>query len=474
MRRLDRVTRVLIVIAVAALAMRVGYIAFAKKGPCTISVAGVTVGRYHSECTGDPTNGKPNDQVYYNAAANHLADGGGFTEPLPPRTGPAADHPPLTVVALAAVSLAFEHVPLVWLADATHLPGKSHAVYTHVREQRYFMALVGALNVLLVGLLARRIGGDRVAIVAAAIAAVYPNLWVNDGLLFSETIAITCVLAAMLWALRCARRPTLGSFVALGAACALAGMARAESLLLVPLLVLPTAWSVRAQGGAAAMRRAATAVGAALLVVAPWFVYNQARFTSTVMISTNDGLALAGSNCDRSYYGPAIGLWTPAPECVFSEAQLAKLGDQSEVSRAYRTRAFDYMKTHKTRLLLVVAPARLGRVWGFFRPVDMIDYNVGESRERWVSWAGLVSYYALFAGAIGGVGVMLRSRRHFALWVLAVPTICVTIVAALTYGQTRLRATAEPSLVVLASVAFVGLFETMARRNSGSPGSRSR
>ena len=46
-------------------------------------------------------------------------------------------------------------------------------------------------------------------------------------------------------------------------------------------------------------RRIGAAVGASVLVVAPWVVYNLSRFDQPVFLSTNDGLALAGSNCDR-------------------------------------------------------------------------------------------------------------------------------------------------------------------------------
>ncbi|HEY3834161.1 MAG TPA: hypothetical protein VGO03_17855, partial [Acidimicrobiia bacterium] len=185
---------VLIILVVAA-GVRIGYVAIAKRGPCAIESQGRVVGYYHSQCTGSAP-GRANDQVYYNAAANELALGKGFTNPFQGGVA-AADHPPLGAVVLASVSFAFDHLPLSTFADPSKLTS-GVTMYTHVREQRYFMALLGTFNVFLLILLARRMAGNTVALVAGAFAALYPYLWVNDGLLFSETVAITCVLLALL------------------------------------------------------------------------------------------------------------------------------------------------------------------------------------------------------------------------------------------------------------------------------------
>ena len=74
-----RFWRVLLLIVLAALAFRVGYVLVTK----------------HDE----PQQG---DQIYYNVAANQLARGKWFTDP---RDGSqTAQHPPLTALALAPMS----------------------------------------------------------------------------------------------------------------------------------------------------------------------------------------------------------------------------------------------------------------------------------------------------------------------------------------------------------------------------------
>ncbi|HEY1741496.1 MAG TPA: glycosyltransferase family 39 protein, partial [Acidimicrobiia bacterium] len=399
---------VLLILVVAA-GVRIGYVAVAKRGPCPIEFQGHVVGYYHSQCTGSGP-GRANDQVYYNATANELALGNGFTNPFQ-GGAPAADHPPLAAVVLAGVSFAFDHQPLSHLADASKLT-LGDTMYTHIREQRYFMALLGTFNVFLLILLARRIAGNRVALVAGAIAALYPYLWVNDGLLFSETVAITCVLLALLAACWCKARPSPWRFAVLGAVCALAALTRAELLLLAPLLVLALAWSARRAGArAVTIAVVAAALGCGVLLV-PWSVYNSTRFHDRVFISTNDGLALAGSNCASAYSGSGIGLTSLVPPCTYTDAQLAQLDaaqfarthhhfDQSDISDLYRHKALTYMGDHLAKLPLVVA-ARVGRLWSVYRPFDMISYNQGESRERWVTELGLVAYYPLILLAIAG------------------------------------------------------------------------
>ncbi len=458
-RRADATMRLLLATAVLGLGVRVAYVAIAERGPCTIRYHGLE-GVYHSECTGHA--GVANDQVYYNSAANALATGHGFTATLPGQSGPAADHPPLTVAVLSAVSFAFDHAPLQWIADRTRL-SPHIVVQTNVREQRYFLALMGALVVLLIGLLTRSLAGDRAAIIAALIAALYPNLWVNDGLIFSETLTNVVVVTALILAVRAWRQPTFGRIAWLGAACGLAALGRAELGLLAPLLVIPIAWSARrAAGNGVALRRIGAGLVAAVIVVAPWVIYNNTRFHDLTFISTNDGLAMGASNCDPVYHGTSIGLTDLTPPCTFTDAEIAQLAtvdssghhrpaDQSEVSAAYRSRAVHYMRLHWKRVPLVVV-ARVARTWSLWHPIDMISYNEGESRVRFVSWAGLVTFYPLALTAIaGGVLLWRRNRRH--LWLLVVPAIALTVGVAITYGQVRFRSAAEPSLVVLAAIA---------------------
>ena len=409
-----RFWRILLLIALAALALRVAYVAFAK--------------------TNQPIHG---DQLFYNAEANRLARGDGFLEPFDPQAlsrgviregrDPAADHPPLTVLVLAPVS---------FVTSQALIP------------QRLTMAVLGTGVVIVIGFLARRLAGDRAGWIAAGIAAIYPNLWVNDGLIMSETLAALVVALALLYAYRLIREPNIWNALIVGALCGLGALTRAELVLLVPLLAVPAALVARSVASAQRWKLAGVGVLAAAVLIAPWVGYNLARFDEPTYLSTNDGIALIGSNCDSVYFGDGIGLTDL--KCLGPNPR----GDQSVDSKIYRDRAFDYIRDHKKRAVLV-GFARVGRTWSLFRPWDMVSYNKGEGREGWVTILGLIAYYPLLIAAIAGWVVMRRRRRRS--WPLLAPALIVTIASAATYGQTRFRVPAEPTIVVLAAVAIAAL-----------------
>ena len=409
-QRRSRFWPVLLSIALAALAVRVAYVAFDK----------------HDE----PMIG---DQFYYHVAANRLSNGDGFVEifnPNPPPllgTAPAADHPPLTVIALAPVSA---------ITDESAI---AHRLAT---------ALLGVVVVLLLGVLARELVGDVAGWIAAGIGAFYPNLWVNDGLVMSETFAALIVTAALLLGYRLLHRPRMRTAVALGALCGVAALTRAELLLLVPLLAVPAALVSRGAARNVRWRMAGASSGAAIMLIAPWAIYNLIRFEEPTFISTNDGIALLGSNCDSVYYGRDIGLTDL--QCVSPDSP----GDQSVDSRIYRDQAIDFVEAH-AEWFAVVAAARVGRTWSLYRPTDMLDYNKGEAREPWITALGLVAYYPILF--FGVAGAIVLWRRRVELWPLLAPAVIVTLASALTYGQTRFRVPVEPSLVTLAAVAVAAL-----------------
>jgi 4-amino-4-deoxy-L-arabinose transferase-like glycosyltransferase len=455
---MSRFWRILVVILVVAFGVRVSYVAIAKRGPCPVKVAGKVVGSYPSACT-------LGDQIFYNAEANTIAAGHGFTEPLWSVTHPgqpappAADHPPLTVTVLAGVNWLVEHPPLSAVAG--------DKLDSNVREDRYAMVVFGTILVLLVGLLGRRVGravpgidADTVGLIAAGIVALSPNVWVNDGLVMSETLTGLAVVGACLLAFALWDHPSLGWALALGACCGVVAMGRAELILFVPLLGLVVALTTRTGWGERAGFAAAVLVAAALIVT-PWVGYNLHRFHDSTFVSTNDGIALAGSNCRNVYYGKAIGLTAiTGPDACIDYPPPP--GDQSQVEKIYRTRALHYMRTHLRRLPLVVA-ARIGRTWSLYRPLDMVSFNKGEGRESWVTRLGLLVYYPTLLFAIAGSIAMWRRRARRALWVLLVPAIAVTVGVAATYGQTRFRAAAEPSLAILAAVGVLTLFPRLVR-----------
>jgi 4-amino-4-deoxy-L-arabinose transferase-like glycosyltransferase len=406
----------LALIALAGLALRLAY----------------TIANRHYPVIGDA-------QVFH-LDAQHLADGHGFQRPF--EQVPTAEHPPVFIVLLALVDLV----------------GGSG-----VLAQKCAMCVVGTVTVVLIGLLGRRVAGDRAGAIAAALAAVYPLLWVVDGSLMSETaygVTIVLVLLAAYWYLAA---PSWRRAAGVGALIGLAALTRGEALWLVLILGVPLAW----RAGSAWRPRLGTfaaLVVAFALVLAPWTIRNLVTFKDPVLISTNGYGLLVGANNHRTYYTDQIGMW------LYQYYRNRAPGDESQYSVAYRDRGLRYIRHHVGRLPLVML-AREGRLWDVYRTDQQLFTSASEGRNPRVNRIALRFYWVVALLAIAGL-VILRRRRQ-TLIVLVAPILLVAWSALLTYGSTRFRFAAEPALVVLAAVTLeAGLRALERRRRPGDVAAR--
>jgi 4-amino-4-deoxy-L-arabinose transferase-like glycosyltransferase len=367
------------------------------------------------------------DEFYYQQQAIDLADGRPFKEPVlgGRSTGESATHPPLTVLLLAPVAKAF---------GPDDLP------------MRLAMALLGTGTVALAGLLAASLRSRPAGLVAAAFAAAYPNLWMNDGLVMSETPATLATAATLLAAVRLQRTHTTSAAALCGLAAGAAALGRGELALLVPAVALPAAVLACTHR----LRNAAVAAACAAAVVLPWVAYNLTRFEEPVLLATADGAALVGANCDRSYRGPLVGLHDGF--CGLDDAEIE--GDGSVVAAAQRDRGATYARDHAGRLPVVVA-ARVGRAWSLFRSEQMAVIAEAEGRPAAASRAGAWSLYAALPLAVLGALTLRRARQP--LWLVAAPLAVATLNAAVFFGWPRHRSPAEVSVVVLAAVGATAI-----------------
>ena len=383
-----------------------------------------------------------NDSLYYSWQGYQLAHGVYFKDLFGMRE--AAEHGPLTAIVLAPVS---------WGA---------HVVF----QQRFATATLGIATVALIGILGRRIGGDRVGLAAAAIAAAYPNLWINDGLVMSESLGALLVTLILLTLLALLDRPNVPRAALVGALFGLAVLTRSELVLALPIAAL-VIW--RWVAPRREVIRLVLAMGAAtVVVIAPWVVYNMNRFQQNVLLSTNDGTTLIGANCPETYSASALGGWSLY--CVL-DVQGPPGADDSVRSAIQRRTAISYAKQHWTRLPLV-ALARLGRGADVFKVDNLVHQDVGEEKARWASWAGIVSWWIL--APLAGLGLTRTSRR--AASVLLVPIVLVAVTCVAFYGAHRLRLPLEPAVVVGAALFLCSLAQRRhdhprhARLSSGGEG----
>ena len=372
-----------------------------------------------------------NDSLYYSAQARQLTEGRWFREIFVDH--PGAEHGPLTSLVLA---------PLSWMAEP-------------VPWQRLGTVVLGVVVVALIGVLGRRIGGDLVGLVAASIAAVYPNLWLNDGLVMSESLATLLVVASLIVLLDVRERLEHGDSAVLGVAAmfgvlvGLAALTRSELALFVPLgwvVLWRTKVELRTLG-----RVALALTTTAVLTVAPWTLFNLIRFEHPVLLTTNDGTTLLGAYCDETFDGPFRAGWFIG--CVVDHPSWDDQLEPSVRSGLQRDAAFDYLRDRAADLP-AMAVRRVARTFDLYAIDDLIAQDVGEERERWAVRTGIAAFWLLAPLAAAGVLRITRAQRD----VLVLPVITTVLVSALFYGAHRFRTPMEPVVVVLAAVTLVDLW----------------
>jgi hypothetical protein len=352
------------------------------------------------------------DATYYHELANRLGDGAGFVDPG--NGTPTALHPPLFPLLLALPS---------WLGLDSY------------NAHRVVVCLLGTGTIVVAGLVARQLAGDRAGLLAAALAAVTPTLISADGAVMSETLLGLLVAIAMLLAYRLTERPALGRAALLGAVVGLAALTRGEAILLLVLL-LP--WRRPKLAAALAL--------ACVVVLAPWTIRNFSTFEKPVLLSTNEGNLIAGANCPSTYHGRDIGSWDL--RCV----PHGPLEDESLAEARFRHAGLDYARDHAGRVPLVLL-ARLGRTFELLQPVRQAQH--AEARAAGIEIAGAVVFLLLVP--VGVYGALVLRRRGRRLVPVLAPFALAIAATALGYGVPRFRHPADVALTVLAAVAIDAL-----------------
>jgi peptidoglycan/LPS O-acetylase OafA/YrhL len=408
------------------------------------------------------------DAYYYHHGANLLADGEGYVHPyqflLFGAHTPGADHPPGFMTVLAGFS---------WLGLRSFF------------QHQVIACLLGTAGVAAMGLAGRRIAGQRVGLIVAAMAAFSPNLFYFDAMVVSETMVVATTAAILLTAYRWSDRPTMGNAVTFGLVVGVAALVRSEAILLGPVIALPLLWwrhragarspagrgasdgesdgdaattGPMATGGAPTsdeprprlVAQLAAAGMAAAIVIAPWVGHNMARFDEPTTLSAQFDQTLGTANCEEVFHGNRVGYWSLT--CIQETEHLVPEGDASAQGRGFREIAVRYTRDNAERVPYVVA-ARVGRAFGLYQPQEQIELDDAvETKEPVLGQIGLVSWYAIaVAGAFGLVGLRRAGRPIFPM-VGIVASVAVTV--AVIYGTTRFRLPAELALMFPAAVSL--------------------
>lgn len=390
------------------------------------------------------------DDVWYHWVANGLVDGRGFSDPfhsLGPhgivfgsagKPLPTAFHPPLFPMLLAG----FSEVGL-----------RSYTAHQIVG------CALGAGTTVVLGLIGRRLAGERAGLLAALAGALFLPMAINEALLRSESLYGLTIALVLLAAIHLRERPDARRAGLLGAAIGVATITRAEAILLLAMLA-PLVVRAAPRG----WRRLGACAAAAAVLVVPWSVRSSLEFDRPVFVATADGSLIAGANLPSTYHGELLGGWDFNG---LSRTPTGRAGIRNEAvqSARWRREGFDFARHHAGRLPVVIA-ARVGRTWSVypFSIAGRSPFTTAYRHLRRGAYLDLLVFIAVLALAAYGFGALERGLR----WLFLAPVVLVTLVSALGDGDTRFRQAADVVVALLAGLGLARLLDRRAARRAAA------
>ena len=302
---------------------------------------------------------------------------------------------------------------------------------------------VGAVTVVLIGLVARQAAGPGAGVAAAALAAVYPPLVWITAYVFSETLfsAVALLAATVLQGSVDRGAGGRGRAAAAGALTGLAVLIRPAMIFFIPLAVVWLAAGRR-------WRLALLFVAAAAAVVAPWTVRNARVHGRLVLVASEGGVTF----------------WTGNHPLARGEGDLAANPELKRAELAFRARhpglSSDELEPlyYRDAISHIAAdPLRWGGL--VLRKAFYTVVPAGPSytlhSAKYLA-ASVVSYLVVLGLAVAGAGAIWRSaRRPSAVLLLGASAVLAGLVF---FPQERFRIPViDPVLIIAAAPAAARL-----------------
>ena len=389
------------------------------------------------------------DPQYYHATATNIAEGRGDSVAVSDAGFVAGAESEGT--AFWAPGFSFALAPFYKLFGAE--PSVANA----------FNVIAGALTVVPVFVIGRRLGGDGCGLLAALLFAMTPALVFWTASVFSEPLFTLGVATTLALAMHTGDRGTVQWAFATGVVLISTAFVRSQGVLLIaPVAVL----LVRSRDYREALRVMAP-VGVAIAVfVVPWAIRNEAVMGEPYLINGNLGynLRLAHAPYSTGTSVPPQDLWDEQPGISFKERE--RLFDELG-----RERALDYALGHPRReaelavkrvLYLLESDAAASIDWS----ESLGRTPIGRGRDAFVL-IGDIYWYAMLAHATLSLVVVRRTREWWALWSMVAAWITLHTIFA---GEPRYHVPLTPIVAALAAAVTLNLLRRgLSARHAETP-----
>jgi 4-amino-4-deoxy-L-arabinose transferase-like glycosyltransferase len=324
---------------------------------------------------------------------------------------------------------------------------------------RLVVALLGALTIVLVYLLGRRLSGPVAGLVGAGLLAIYPVTIFFTGKLMSEPLATLTLAGAVLsffWAGDRGRH--WAAWAVPGVLLGLTALARPEYLAFVAVFA-PLAFvrGARIAGWRRGVGAGALLAAAFALPIAPWTAHVSSAEGRFVPISTGGGKALFIGT-----YLPGDGLHLDVKRELLRQFEGREDIPATELSRLSMTPLLDRVADKYPDLERDAALQRIGRENAErYLTEQPLDFAAMVGGKMWHMWhgsgaAGRTTYGTVFQFSVLALGLiglaLLAVRRRWEFFLPALLLLGITVVGGLLLAGTRRNVTLMPLVMTLAGV----------------------
>ncbi len=325
---------------------------------------------------------------------------------------------------------------------------------------RLFLCGIGSGTCVLLYLFARDIFGRHVGVLAGVIAAIYPELYIYDGWLYTESL-YTFLLLALCYGLYRLQRSPEGSrwwlWIGYGVLLGLLSLTRPNGIIVLGLLLI---WAivmiwVKSMSLRATVKGVTATTLIALALIAPWTLRNYLVSHAFIPVATGDGIVLLGAYNDEILTRPGYAVsWinplasSPAvtrPFPLFTCTPSCQVAQEA----SYREHAGQWIQEHITSMPYLLEFHFLNMWQPDTREADLpTDRFPQQLSSRIVS--AMMKTFPIPIFILAALGLLVTFRRWREL-LFVYFMILLTIAECLVfYGSARFRAPIEPMLILLA------------------------
>jgi hypothetical protein len=329
---------------------------------------------------------------------------------------------------------------------------------------RLFLSMVGSGTCVLVYFFARDVFSWRIGVLAGVFAAIYPELYIYDGWLYTESLYIFLLLAICYGLYRLQHTPERNwrIWILCGVLLGLLSLTRPNGIIVIGLFII---WALimfwqKFLTWRVTIRGVLLSTLIAVVLIAPWTIRNYLVSHTFIPVAVLDGTVLLGAYNNEvltksQYPGGPVGTWinpiASSPDVV-RPFPLHTCTPPCEVAReaASKDAAVKWIEEN-IKIMPHLLELHFINMWQpdtyeADLPIDRFPQQ--QSTQFVLSMMKTWPIYVFILAALGLAVTVWRWRELFFIYSMIILTIAENIVY---YGSARLRAPIEPMFILLAA-----------------------